>query len=75
GREINNWWFRPTEDEDSRSIQFVHPDPITRKSPARYLRVVYWENPNTNSPIKSISLRCNDEKKTYVLCGITVAKW
>ncbi|MFG0248183.1 MAG: LamG-like jellyroll fold domain-containing protein [Phycisphaeraceae bacterium JB051] len=75
GREINNWWFKPTEDEDSRSIQFVHPDPITRKSPARYLRVVYWENPKTNKPIKSISLRCNDQKKTYVLCGITVAKW
>jgi hypothetical protein len=75
GREINNWWFLPTDDEDCRSVQFVHPDPITRKSPARYLRIAYWANPKIDVPIKNISLRCHDDHKTYVLCGMTVAKW
>lgn len=75
GREINNWWFTPDENEDARSVQFIHPDPITRKSPARYLRVSYWENPKTSVPITSITIQTVDPKMTYVLCGITAAQW
>lgn len=75
GRQINNWWFPPAENEDCHAVQFTHPDPITRQKADRYLRVVYWENPHTQKPITSITVESTDPKMTYVLCGITVATW
>tara|TARA_Y100000589_G_scaffold134416_1_gene128507 strand:- start:766 stop:3720 length:2955 start_codon:yes stop_codon:yes gene_type:complete len=75
GREINNWWSKPGEDEEGRAIQMTHPDPITRSHASRYLRICYWENPKTSVPVSSIAVRTNGQKSTYILCGITVAKW
>ena len=75
GREINNWWTSPTDKEESRAIQLTHPDPITRKHASRYLRICYWENPNTSVPITSITVNQSNAQMTYVLCGITVAQW
>ena len=75
GHEINNWWFKPSENEESHAIQLMHPNPISTKHPQRYMRVYYWENPKNQQPIESISMDCTDEKLTYVLCGITAAQW
>jgi hypothetical protein len=75
GREINNWWSSPSEDEETRAIQLTHPDPITRTHASRYLRICYWENPKTSVPITSITINQTDAKMTYVLCGITAAQW
>ena len=75
GKQINNWWFKPTKNELSHAIQYKHPNSISPQNSNRYIRVFFWENPKTDIPMTSITLKCSNEKMTYVLCGITVAQW
>lgn len=75
GREIGNWWFAPSDEEEVRAVQLVHANPISPKHASRYLRIDYWENPRTSVPIASIILRQTNPKTTYVLCGITAVQW
>jgi hypothetical protein len=75
GREINNWWFAPQPDEEAQAVQFTHPQPLEPKHASRYLRICYWENPHSNVPVSSITIKSTNSQMTYVLCGITAAKW
>lgn len=75
GQDIGDWWSDQTPGEESRTIAFKHPDPLSPDQPYRFVRMWYWENPRSNEPIRSVEIRKTSDTSNLVLLGLTRATW
>ncbi|MCK6488094.1 MAG: hypothetical protein L6R48_07175 [Planctomycetes bacterium] len=75
GQNLGDWWRDQQDGEDGRTVAFLCKDPLETKSPYRFLRMWYWENPKAEVPITTITVKAGSGEVTFALVGITAAVW
>jgi len=76
GTNVWDWWWDHREGEDSRTVPIKVAQSLVADCPYRFLRLWYWDNPNQNTPIKSITLTVpKSGDPAIVLIAITAAVW
>ncbi|MCC6422245.1 MAG: LamG domain-containing protein [Phycisphaerales bacterium] len=76
GVNIANFWFDQLPKEESRPMALKHPEPLEVTMPYRFPRIWYWDNPRSDVPIQSVSVRMDaPDRVTFAVLGITLVKW
>lgn len=75
GTALGNWWTDHQPGEDSRTIPLLAKDPQEPNRPWRFLRLWCWENPRSDVPVASVTIKAGSPELTFATVAITAAMW
>ncbi len=70
-RNCNNWWNGYAENEESRPVPVRVTNTLNELPAWRYLRVLEYQNPKMEVPIRSIEFRSRNGSQTPILLAVS----